>query len=76
MQEQVACPCSKPVQTVEHVLLDCPIYTTMRQEHLTANSCPQNLSQLFNHPKCINMLLQFMEETGACAKPHTVWELG
>ena len=29
MPEQVACPCSKPTQTVEHVLLHCPCYTPL-----------------------------------------------
>jgi hypothetical protein len=74
--EQVACPCGEPVQTVEHVLLDCPIHTAARCKHLTANGRPRNLPQLFNHPKRVTTLLRFMEETGACAKPRTVWEPG
>jgi hypothetical protein len=75
-RKQVACPCGEPVQTIEHLLLNCPIHTDARRKHLTASGCPQNLSQLFNHPKRIVMLLQFMEETGICAKPRMVWEPG
>jgi hypothetical protein len=75
-REQVACPCGEPVQTIEHVLLDCPIHTAARRKHLTASGRPRNLSQLFNHPSRVLTLLRFMEETGACAKPRTVWEPG
>jgi hypothetical protein len=32
--EQVACPCSEPVQTVEHVLLDCPMHTATHCKQL------------------------------------------
>ena len=75
-EEQVACPCGEPVQTIEHILLDCNIYTAARRKHLTVGGRPRNLSQLFNHPKRVIMLLRFMEETGICAKPRTVWEPG
>lgn len=74
-RKQVACLYSEPVQTIEHVLLKHPLYTTACHKHLTASGHPQNLSQLFNHPKCIHSLLQFLEKTGACAKPYIVWEL-
>jgi hypothetical protein len=75
-REQVACPCGAPIQTVEHVLLVCPLYTAARRKHLTANGRPRNLSQLFNHPERVTSLLRFLEETRACAKPRTEWELG
>ena len=39
-QEQVACPCGEPVQTVKHVLAVCPLYTTTCCTHLTANGHP------------------------------------
>ena len=39
-QEQIACPCSEPVQTVEHVLLECPLHTATRCEHLTVSGHP------------------------------------
>jgi hypothetical protein len=38
--EQIACPCGRLVQTVEHVLLDCPLYTATRCRHLAANGRP------------------------------------
>jgi hypothetical protein len=75
-QEQVACPCGEPVQTVEHVLLHCQLHNAARRKHLTASGRPRNLSQLFNHPKRVTTLLRFLEETGACAKPRAVWEPG
>jgi len=74
--DQVACPCGTPVQTIEHILLVCPIYATARRKHLTANGRPRNLSQLFNHPKRVVTVLRFLEETGVCAKPRTEWEPG
>ena len=49
--EQVACPCGKPVQTVEHV------YTTRHRKHLTASGRPQNPPQLFNPLKHVHSLL-------------------
>ena len=75
-EEQVACPCGEPIQTVEHMLLHCNMYTAARRKHLTVGGRPRNLSQLFNHPKRVITLLRFMEETGICAKPRTVWEPG
>ena len=39
--EQIACPCGKPIQTLEHVLLECPQYTDARRRLLTANGRPE-----------------------------------
>ena len=39
-QEQVACICGEPIQTIEHVLLVCLLYTAMCHTHLTASSHP------------------------------------
>ncbi len=75
-QDQIACSCGEPVQTVEHVLLNCPLHTTTCRKYLTANSRPRNLSQLFNHPKRITAMIQFLEETSVCAKPQMEWEPG
>jgi hypothetical protein len=74
--EQIACPCGEPIQTVEHVLLECPKYSAARRKHLTANGRPQNLPQLFDHPKHVTVLFRFLEETGACVKPRMDWEPG
>jgi hypothetical protein len=71
---QIACLCGATIQTVEHVLLQCPLYTAAHHRHLTANGCPRNLSQLFNHPERVNSLLHFLGETGACTKPRMEWE--
>ena len=38
--EQIACSYGEPVQTVEHMLLKCPLYTTVHYKHLTANGHP------------------------------------
>ncbi len=65
--EQITCSCGEPVQTVEHVLLDCPIHTAARRKHLTANGRPRNLPQLF-HPTRVTSTLRFLEETGVCAR--------
>jgi Reverse transcriptase (RNA-dependent DNA polymerase)/Endonuclease-reverse transcriptase len=74
--DQVACPCGEPIQTVEHVLLHCPIYNAPRRKHLTANGHPRNLTQLFTNPKRAVQMLGFLEETGACATPRAAWEPG
>ena len=51
--EEIACPCGKPLQTVKHMLLVCPLYTTACHKHLTISSHPQNLVQLLNHPSTL-----------------------
>jgi hypothetical protein len=68
--EQVACPCGEPVQTVEHVLLICPLHADSRHRHLTNNGRPRGgLQQLFRTPERVLDVLHFLDETGACAKP-------
>ena len=75
-QEQLACPCGEPIQTVEHMLLHCPRYTAARRKHLTASGRPRTLPQLFDKPERVLETLWFLEETGACAKPRERWEPG
>ena len=74
MQDQIACPCDTPLQTVEHVLTECPQYTAACHRHLTANGQPQTLLQLFANSKHVQETLRFLEEMGACAKPQERWE--
>ncbi|KAI0279245.1 hypothetical protein BC826DRAFT_1081479 [Russula brevipes] len=74
--EQIACQCGEPIQTIEHVLMACPLYTEARHKHLTVGGRLRNLSQMFNHPKRVQAVLRFLEETGACAKPRAVWNPG
>ena len=75
-QDQLACPCGEPVQTIEHVLLHCPRYTDARRKHLTVFDRPRALHQLFNKPERVLGMLRFLEETGACAKPRERWNPG
>ena len=72
--EQIACPCGKPVQTIEHVLTECPIHDAARRRHLTANGRPRTLPQLFENRARVTEMLCFLEESGACAKPRAIWE--
>jgi hypothetical protein len=75
--EQVACPCGEPLQTVEHVLLHCPLHADSRHKYLTNNGRPRGgLQQLFQNPKRVLDVLRFLEESGACAKPRGEWEPG
>jgi len=74
--EQIACECGEQLQTIEHILRDCPRFDTARRKHLTANGHLQNIPQMFSHPKRVQSLLQFLEETGACTKPRTMWDPG
>ena len=75
-QEQIACPCGEPLQTVEHVLTECPQYTAARHRHLDVNGRPRTLPQLFANSKRVQEVLRFLEETNACAKPRERWEPG
>ena len=75
-QDQIACPCGEPVQTIEHVLLHCPRYTEPRQRHLTAFGRPRALHQLFNKPEHVLGMLRFLEETNACTRPWERWNPG
>ena len=72
--DQIACQCSEPIQTIEHVLMQCPIYTAACHKLLTDRGRPRNFPQLFKNPKRIQELLCFLEETGACSKPWANWE--
>jgi hypothetical protein len=74
--EQVACQCGEPIQTVEHVLFHCPLYTAARRKHLTVNGRPRSFPQLLENSERVQTLLQFIEETRACAKPRAEWEPG
>jgi len=73
---QIACPCREQVQTIEHVLRDCPQYNAVCCKHLTANGHPWNTLQMFTHLKYIQSLLWFLEETGVCVKLWTMWDPG
>ena len=75
-REQIACPCGEALQTIEHVLTECPLYTATRRRHLNANGRPRTLPQLFANSKRVQEVLRFLEETGACAKPRARWEPG
>ncbi|KAH9954194.1 hypothetical protein BC827DRAFT_1101602, partial [Russula dissimulans] len=66
--DQIACQCGEAIQTIEHVIRDCPRYNDARRKYLTANGRLRNIPQLFSHPKRVHSLLHFLEETGACAK--------
>ena len=75
-QDQLACQCGEPLQTVEHVLLHCPLHADARRKHLAAHGQPRTLPQLFDKPERVLEILRFLEETGACAKPRERWEPG
>ena len=74
--DQIACPCGKLLETVEHILLECPRYTAARRKHLFASGRPRSLPQLFESRTRVLGTLRFLEETGACAKPWAEWEPG
>ena len=38
--DQIACLCSKWIQTVEHILLECPLFNIAHRKHLTAQGRP------------------------------------
>jgi hypothetical protein len=75
-QEQIACQCGEPLQTIEHVLLHCPLYTAARRRHLTVSGRPRSFPQLLENPERVQSLLRFLEETKACNKPRAEWEPG
>jgi hypothetical protein len=75
-QEQIACQCGEPLQTVEHVLFQCPLHTAMRRRHITVSGRPRSFPQLLENPKHVQTLLRFLEETRACSKPRAEWEPG
>jgi hypothetical protein len=74
--DQVACPCGSLIETVEHVLMQCPLYLNARRKYLFANGRPRLFHQIFNHPERVCDVLCFLEETGACARPRAIWEPG
>ena len=74
--DQVACLCGSPTETIEHVLMHCPLYLDARRKYLFANGRPRLFHQIFNHPERVRDMLCFLEETGACARPRVIWEPG
>jgi hypothetical protein len=72
--DQVACQCGEPLQTVEHVIMHCPIFTNARLKHLTTNGRARSFRELLETPKRVQKLLRFLEETQACNKPRAVRE--
>jgi Reverse transcriptase (RNA-dependent DNA polymerase) len=72
--EQVACQCGETLQTIEHVIMHCPLFDTARRRHLMSNGRTWSLKQLLETPKRVQELLRFLEETRACNKPRAVWE--
>jgi hypothetical protein len=72
--DQVACQCGEPIQTVEHVIMHCPLFTNARLKHLTTNGRTRSFPQLLETPKRVQKLLRFLEETRACNKPRADWE--
>ena len=72
--DQIACQCGVPLQTVEHVIMHCPLFTTARHRHLLSNGRPQSFQQLLENPKRVQKLLRFLEETRACNRPRASWE--
>lgn len=75
-QDQIACQCGAPLQTVEHVLLHCPLHSAARRAHLCVNGRLRTLPQLFDKPEHVFETLLFLQESGACAKPRATWEPG
>ncbi|KAI0278377.1 hypothetical protein BC826DRAFT_927094 [Russula brevipes] len=74
--EQIACPCGEPIQTIEHVLMVCPLHNAAQHKHLMIGGRVQNFNQLFKHKQSVQAILHFLEESGACAKPRIIWDPG
>ena len=74
--EQIACQCGEPLQTIEHVLFHCTLFTAACRRHLTVSGRPRSFPQLLENPKRVQALLRFLEETRACNKPRAEWEPG
>ncbi|KAI0278319.1 hypothetical protein BC826DRAFT_927119 [Russula brevipes] len=74
--EQIACPCGEPIQTIEHVLMVCPLHNAAWHKHLMIGGRVRNFNQLFKHKQSVQAVLQFLEESGACAKPRIIWDPG
>ena len=67
---------STPIETIECVLMECPLFTAVRRKYLIVNGCLQPLPHLFTHLKRIQEPLWLLEETRAYAKQWAIWERG
>ncbi|KAH9952378.1 hypothetical protein BGW80DRAFT_1174851, partial [Lactifluus volemus] len=72
--EHIACQCGETLQTIEHVIMHCPIFDAARRRHLMSKGRTWSLKQLLETQKRVQKLLRFLEETRACNKPRAVWE--
>ncbi|KAF8483065.1 hypothetical protein F5888DRAFT_1627571, partial [Russula emetica] len=72
--DQVACQCGASLQTIEHVIMHCPLFTAARRKHLMFDGRTRSFQQLLETPKRVQELLRFLEESRACNKPRAAWE--
>jgi hypothetical protein len=61
--DQVACQCGEILQTIEHVIMHCHLFDTVRCRHLMSNGRIWSLKQLLETPKRVQMLLRFLDNT-------------
>lgn len=49
--DQIECQCGEPLQTVEHIIIQCPLFADARQRHLMPSGRTRSLQQLLETPK-------------------------
>ena len=74
--DPVDCPCGSPLQTVQHVISDCPLFAAARLQFLAPIDRDYSLPILLGSARGGDAVLQFLKATQACARPRRVWNPG
>ncbi|QRW13533.1 hypothetical protein RhiLY_12532 [Ceratobasidium sp. AG-Ba] len=64
------CPCGKPLQTRQHILLDRPDYADFHHLFITDRGDKLFLPDILGTPRGIEKLTVFLERTTAFTKQH------
>ncbi|QRV95626.1 hypothetical protein RhiJN_23644 [Ceratobasidium sp. AG-Ba] len=66
--ENTFCHCGEPLQTRQHILLDCPDYADFHHLFITDRGDMLSLPDILGTPKGIEKLIVFLERTKAFTK--------
>ncbi|KAH9952454.1 hypothetical protein BGW80DRAFT_1527032 [Lactifluus volemus] len=72
----ISCPCGEPLQTVDHVVSHCPLYTDARQEILRPIDRDISLPVLLGTAEGGAAMTRFLKATRACIAPREAWNPG
>jgi hypothetical protein len=74
--QPVSCPCGTPLQTVDHVVSHCPLYSDACQEVLHQIDRDSSLAILLVTAQGGAAMARFLKTMRACVAPRQTWNPG